>query len=326
MSKPRRPRRPIDGILLLDKPAGLTSNQILQWVKHRYQADKAGHTGSLDPLATGVLPICLGEATKFSHYHLEADKTYRTRMLLGQRTTTSDAEGDVVEERPVPALTLADLERVLATFRGDILQVPSMYSALKQNGRPLYELARAGIEVERAARPVTIASLTLDSFDSPYAVLTVACSKGTYIRNLVEDIGEALGCGAHVVELRRLSAGPFQLADSITREQIAAAEESGFPALDALLLPAWTGLEDWPRVELSAASAYYLRHGNPVRVSGLVDDGPYLIFQQADESDNQAPEDSSAAAVQHEAAEFLGVGMVNDDGLLAPKRLLKSTY
>lgn len=308
MSKPRRPRRPIDGILLLDKPAGLTSNQILQWVKHRYQADKAGHTGSLDPLATGVLPICLGEATKFSHYHLEANKTYSTRLRLGQRTTTSDAEGDVLEERPVPALTVADIEQVLARFRGDILQVPSMYSALKQNGRPLYELARAGIEVERSARPITIYSLVLDSLNSPFAELTVSCSKGTYIRNLVEDIGEALGCGAHVVALRRLTAGPFTIEQTVTREQVALAEESGFPALDALLLPAWTGLEDWPRVELTEASAYYLLHGNPIRVPGLLETRPYLMFQ-------------SGAAL-----EFIGVGQVNDDGLLAPKRLLKSHY
>lgn len=306
MSKPRRPKRPIDGILVLDKPSGLTSNQILQWVKHRYQAEKAGHTGSLDPLATGVLPICLGEATKFSHYLLEADKVYHTRLRLGQKTTTADAEGEITLERPVPALTREALEIVLEDFRGDILQVPSMYSALKQDGRPLYELARAGIEVERAARPVTIHELVLDALEPPFAELTVSCSKGTYIRNLVEDIGEALGCGAHVVELRRLQAGPFRLAQACTREQVAAAEEHGFPALDALLQPSWAGLDGWPRVELSENSAYYLRHGNPVRASGLPRDGqPVLIFQAPDN-------------------EFLGVGAINDDGLLAPKRLLKA--
>lgn len=305
MSKPRRPKRPIDGILLLDKPTGMTSNHILQWVKHRYQAEKAGHTGSLDPLATGVLPICLGEATKFSHYLLEADKVYRTRLRFGQRTNTSDAEGEVVEERPVPALTRESLEVVLQDFRGDIMQVPSMFSALKQDGRPLYELARAGIEVERAARPVTIHALTLELLEPPFAELTVSCSKGTYIRNLVEDIGEAIGCGAHVVELRRLAAGPFRIEQTSTREQIAAAEELGFPALDALLQPSWAGLEGWPRVELSENSAYYLRHGNPVRASGLPREGSVLIFQLPDN-------------------EFLGVGAVDDDGLLAPKRLLKA--
>jgi len=306
VSKPRRPKRPVDGILLLDKPAGLTSNQILQWVKHRYQAEKAGHTGSLDPLATGVLPICLGEATKFSHYLLEADKVYHTRLRLGQKTTTADAEGEVVSERPVPALTREALEPVLDAFRGDILQVPSMYSALKQDGRPLYELARAGIEVERAARPVTIHELTLDVLEPPFAELTVACSKGTYIRNLVEDIGEALGCGAHVVALRRLQAGPFRIGQTSTREQVAAAEEQGFPALDALLQPSWAGLADWPRVELSETSAYYLRHGNPVRASGLPREGSVLIFQHGPEN------------------EFLGVGAVDDDGMLAPRRLLKA--
>ena len=309
LSKPRRPKRPIDGVLLLDKPQGVTSNHILQWVKHRYQAEKAGHTGSLDPLATGVLPICLGEATKFSHYLLEADKCYHTRLRFGQRTNTSDADGVVVEERPVPELTETALEAVLEQFRGDILQVPSMFSALKQDGRPLYELARAGIEVPREARPVTIFSLTLDALELPFAELTVACSKGTYIRNLVEDIGEAIGCGAHVVELRRLSAGPFDLSQVVTTAEIEAAESEGFAALDAMLLPSWAGLADWPRVELSESSAYYLRHGNPVRASGLPHEGSVLIFQ-----------------VDAASEKFLGIGMVDEDGMLAPKRLLKSSY
>jgi len=309
LSKPRRPKRPIDGVLLLDKPQGMTSNQILQWVKHRYQAEKAGHTGSLDPLATGVLPICLGEATKYSHYLLEADKSYRTRLRFGQRTNTSDADGEVVEERPVPVITPESLEQILARFRGDIMQIPSMFSALKQGGRPLYELARAGIEVAREARPVTIFSLTLDALEPPFAELTVCCSKGTYIRNLVEDIGEAIGCGAHVVELRRLSAGPFDLTQAVTPAEIELLEPQGFAALDALLLPPWSGLADWPRVELSESSAYYLRHGNPVRASGLPSEGSVLIFQ-----------------VEAGCEEFLGIGFVDDDGMLAPKRLLKSSY
>ncbi len=310
MSKPRRPRRPVDGLLILDKPAGVTSNQILQWVKHRYQADKAGHTGSLDPLATGVLPICLGEATKFSHFLLEADKVYHTRLRLGQKTTTADAEGEVIEERPVPALAAVDLERVLDGFRGDILQVPSMFSALKQDGKPLYELARQGIEVAREARPVTIHSLVLDVLEPPFAELTVSCSKGTYIRNLVEDIGEALGCGAHVVSLRRLAAGSFSLDQAVTREQIAEAEPAGFTALDAFLLPSWQGLTHLPRVELSENSAYYLRHGNPVRASGLPRDGGHVLVFQRDNAGGEA--------------EFLGLGVVDDDGLLAPKRLLRT--
>lgn len=309
MSKPRRPRRPIDGILLLDKPVGLTSNQILQWVKHRYQADKAGHTGSLDPLATGVLPICLGEATKYSHYLLDADKTYVTRLKLGEKTNTSDAEGEIIATAAVPVISANELEKVLAQFRGDIMQVPSMFSALKRDGRPLYELARAGIEVERAARPVTIYQLTCIAIDLPYIDLEVKCSKGTYIRNLVEDIGDVIGCGAHVVALRRTQAGPFDLSQSVTREQIAEAEPLGFPALDSFLLPAWAGLADWPRVELSETSAYYLRHGNPVQASGLPRDGQsVLIFERQD--------DGSADV-------FLGIGGQDDDGLLAPKRLVR---
>lgn len=309
MSKPRRPRRPVDGILLLDKPAGATSNQVLQWVKHRYQAEKAGHTGSLDPLATGLLPICLGEATKFSHYLLAADKAYVTRVRLGQQTTTADADGEVVRERPVPALTAADIESVLTAFRGEIDQVPSMYSALKHDGRPLYEYARAGIEIERPARPVTIYDLQLTALDLPWLTLSVRCSKGTYVRNLVEDIGERLGCGAHVAELRRTAAGPFALTQAKTQAEVLAAEAAGFAALDALLLPSWAGLSDWPRVELSETSAYYLRHGNPVQVRQLPLDCPVLIFQRADGAD---------------PARFLGVGEADRDGLLAPRRLLKS--
>jgi tRNA pseudouridine55 synthase len=309
MSKPRRPRRPIDGILLLDKPIGVTSNQILQWLKHRYQADKAGHTGSLDPLATGVLPICLGEATKYSHYLLDADKTYVTRLKLGEKTNTSDAEGIVIAICPVPALDADDLEAVLKQFRGDIMQVPSMFSALKRDGRPLYELARAGIEVEREARPVSIYELSCVAIDLPYVELTVSCSKGTYIRNLVEDIGDVIGCGAHVVALRRTQAGPFDLSQCYTREQVAEAEPQGFPALDKLLLPTWAGLADWPRVELSETSAYYLRHGNPVQASGLPRDGQsVLIFEQQDDGQPDV---------------FLGIGSQNVDGLLAPKRLVR---
>ncbi len=312
MSKPRRPRRPIDGILLFDKPAGITSNQALQWVKHRYQAEKAGHTGSLDPLATGLLPMCLGEATKFSHYLLEADKVYATRLRLGQQTTTADAEGEVVRERVVPVLSQADFERVLSDFRGEIMQVPSMYSALKHEGKPLYEYARAGIEIERPARPVTIYRLEITAFEPPFVELEVSCSKGTYIRNLVEDIGEALGCGAHVTVLRRLAAGPFVLADAFSRDQVQQAENAGgFDQLDAFLLPSWAGLADWPRVELSGTSAYYLRHGNPVQARSLPKDHPVLIFEQGEAGSESI---------------FLGVGEADDDGLLAPRRLLRCTH
>jgi tRNA pseudouridine55 synthase len=220
MSKPRRPRRPIDGVLLLDKPQGITSNQALMRVRHLYQADKAGHTGSLDPLATGLLPVCLGEASKFTQYLLEADKVYVTRIRLGVATTTGDAEGEVVAEAAVPALDAAAIEAVLQQFRGEIDQVPSMFSALKKDGRPLYELARKGIEVERPARRITVHRLTLLAVEGNEWTLEAHVSKGTYIRSLAEDIGKVLGCGAHVVMLRRLSLGPFERPAMVTLAQL----------------------------------------------------------------------------------------------------------
>jgi tRNA pseudouridine55 synthase len=296
-------RRPIDGIILLDKPLGMTSNHALQHVKRLYNAEKAGHTGSLDPLATGLLPICFGEATKYSQHLLDADKVYRTVMRLGQKTTTADAEGEVISERPIPELTAADIENVLAKFRGELKQVPSMYSALKKDGRPLYELARQGIEVEREARTIHIYRLELLKVEPLFWQLDVACSKGTYIRNLVEDIGEALGCGAHVVELRRLASGPFQLQENLGLEDLRQLAEQGFETLDALLLPPWAAMADKPKITLTDNSTYYLMHGNPVQVNGLPAE-EVLIFD----------------AEQR----FLGLGQRNDDGLLAPKRLLRS--
>lgn len=296
-------RRSIDGIILLDKPLGMTSNHALQHVKRLYNAEKAGHTGSLDPLATGLLPICFGEATKYSQHLLDADKVYRTKMRLGQKTTTADAEGDIISERPVPALSAAEIEKVLAQFRGELKQVPSMYSALKKDGRPLYELARQGLEVEREARTIHIYRLELLNAESLFWELEVACSKGTYIRNLVEDIGEALGCGAHVVELRRLASGPFQLQENLGLDDLRQLAEQGFEALDALLLPPWAAMADKPRITLSDTSTYYLMHGNPVQVNGLPAE-EVLIFD----------------AEQR----FLGLGQMNNDGLLAPKRLLRS--
>lgn len=310
MSKPRRPRRPIHGILLLDKPTGVTSNHILQWIKHRYQADKAGHTGSLDPLATGLLPICLGEATKFSHYLLDADKTYHVRLKLGEKTSTADSDGEVIDYSPVPPLTAAKFAEFLSPFRGETLQIPSMYSALKYQGKPLYEYARAGIEVPRQARPIHVYQLDLLAFELPFAELRVHCSKGTYIRNLVEDIGEAIGCGAHVVALRREQTGPFVLADALVPEQISAKEQQGLAALDACLLPVWSSIVDLPMLEISENSAYYFRQGNPVRVNGLpANNDDVRVYQQ----------------VVGSSSLFLGVGHRNDDGLLAPKRLIQQT-
>lgn len=308
MQQVKRPRRPIDGILLFDKPQGMSSNQALQRVKYLYQAEKAGHTGSLDPLATGLLPICLGEATKYSQHLLEANKVYRTIMRLGQKTSTADAEGEIIQECDVPVFDLPDIEKVLAQFRGTIQQVPSMYSALKKDGKPLYELARKGIEIAREPRTIHIYRLELLHVEPLYWELEVACSKGTYIRNLVEDIGDMLGCGAHVSELRRTETGCFSLElQSITLDALQKLEqEQGLNALDAILLPPWAAIADKPRVTLTGHSAYYLLHGNPVQVSHLPQDEDVLIF------DDQ----------QH----FLGLGYMNDDGLLAPKRLLKTAY
>lgn len=309
MSKPRRPRRPVDGVLLLDKPQGLSSNQALQRVRHFYQADKAGHTGSLDPLATGLLPVCLGEASKFTQYLLDADKVYRTRIRLGQRTTTGDAEGEVIAEAPVPKLSAALIETVLAQFRGEITQVPPMYSALKKDGRPLYELARQGIEIERAARHLTIHRLDVLPAEaqqrSDELLLEAHVSKGTYIRSLAEDIGEALGCGAHVVMLRRLSHGPFVAPTMVTLEQLEQVLESGgHEAIDRLLLPAWAGIADWPRVELSETATYYVLQGQPVRAPGAPAEGSVLLFE--------------------EGGRFLGVGEMDDESRVAPKRLIRT--
>lgn len=301
----KRIRRPIDGILLFDKPQGMSSNQALQRVKYLYNAEKAGHTGSLDPLATGLLPICLGEATKYSQHLLDADKVYRTRMRLGQKTSTADAEGEIIEERPVPHFDQATIDAVLAKFTGTIQQIPSMYSALKKDGKPLYELARQGIEVAREPRTIHIYRLQLLAVEPLYWELEVACSKGTYIRNLVEDMGEVLGCGAHVSELRRLASGCFSLDEQLTLDYLQQVAEQGHQALDALLLPAWAAIADKPKVTLTETTTYYLLHGNPVRVNHLPEDEDVLIFD-----DRQR---------------FLGLGYMNDDGLLAPKRLLKTS-
>ncbi len=217
----RRQGLPVNGVLLLDKPAGMSSNHALQRVRRLFQAQKAGHTGTLDPMATGLLPVCFGEATKFSSYLLDADKCYRTYVRLGEITDTGDAEGAVVERRSVAGFTDTDIERALASFRGEIKQVPPMYSALKHQGRPLYELARQGKTIERAPRPVTVYDMRLLGRDASGFELEVACSKGTYIRTLAEDIGHALGCGAHITALRRLRTGTFDDSGMVSLETLA---------------------------------------------------------------------------------------------------------
>lgn len=304
MAQVKRIRRDVSGILILDKPRGMSSNQALQKVRWLLNAEKAGHTGSLDPLATGVLPLCFGEATKFSQYLLDADKGYETVAQLGVTTTTGDAEGEVLERRDV-TVGRDELEAALERFRGEIQQVPPMYSALKKDGQPLYKLARAGEVVEREARSVTIARLELLAFDSTKATLSVSCSKGTYIRTLVEDLGQVLGCGGHVAELRRTQAGPFNLSQAISLEELEKAHaEGGNEALDRFLLPSDSGLEHWPLVQLSEHSAYYWLHGQPVRAP-------------------EAPK-FGMLRVQDHTGRFIGIGEVSDDGRIAPRRLIRS--
>ncbi|WP_022964558.1 tRNA pseudouridine(55) synthase TruB [Halopseudomonas pelagia] len=303
MSAPRSKRRDIDGVLIFDKPLGMSSNNALQKVRWLFNAAKGGHTGSLDPLASGVLPLCLGEATKFSQYLLDADKAYVTEARLGMTTTTGDAEGDVLETKPVN-VTLEQVESFLPQFTGDILQIPPMYSALKHEGQPLYKLARAGETVERKPRSVTINQLKVLGLEGDRLRLEVHCTKGTYIRTLVEDLGNALGCGAHVSELRRIQAGPFDLSKAVTLETLEALHaEGGHLALDHLLLPSDCGVEDWPEVELTEQTAYYLNHGQAVRVPGSPAFGMVRL--------------------RDPSGQFIGIGEMTDDARVAPKRLMR---
>lgn len=304
MTQVKRKRRNVDGVLILNKPLSFSSNGALQKVRWLFNANKAGHTGSLDPLATGVLPICFGEATKFSQYLLNADKRYETVMQLGVRTSTGDAEGEVIEQKPVRC-TEKDLLNILPQFRGEISQIPPMYSAIKKDGQPLYKLARAGEVVDREARLIMIDELELLSFEGDKVRLSVACSKGTYIRTLVEDIGNALGCGAYVASLCRTEAGPFHLEQAIDLDVlIKLQEESGSEALDQFLLPVDAGLLHWPCIELTQHSSYYWLHGQPVRVPG-------------------APLDTYLRVRDH-TGRFIGIGEVATDGRLAPKRLIQN--
>ena len=293
--------RIVDGLILLDKPIGLTSNAALQRVKRLFKARKAGHTGSLDPLATGMLPLCFGQATKLSAYLLDADKTYRVTAKFGERTDTADADGTVVEESPVTQVDRQTLEAALDKFRGEILQVPPMYSALKKDGRRLYELARAGQQVQREARPVTIHDLRIESWDPEQPVFAVRCSKGTYVRTLVEDIAAAVGTLGHVAALRRLSVEPFPEDGVVSMDELERAAESGYDALDRFLRPIDEVIADWPAVFLNGDQAYYLLRGQPVHAGVAGECGLVRIYD--------------------EARRFLGVGEVLRDGRLAPKRL-----
>lgn len=256
-------RRQVDGVLLLDKPQGLSSNAALQTARRLLNAAKAGHTGTLDPMASGLLPLTFGEATKFSQMLLDADKTYEAGVRLGVSTDTGDAEGQVVATHAVD-VTEAGLRTVLDGFIGEIEQVPPMYSALKRDGKPLYEYARAGIEVERKARRVTISSLKLVSFDGGSFVIRVDCSKGTYIRSLAMDIGAALGCGAHLCALRRTRIGAFGIADAVALAQL---EQTDADARDALLAPADALVSAFPRIDLDAQQTSFMLQGRPLSLA-----------------------------------------------------------
>jgi tRNA pseudouridine55 synthase len=303
----RRRGRDVNGILVLDKAAGMTSNDAVQRAKRLFNASKVGHTGSLDPLATGVLPLCFGEATKFSQYLLTSDKRYVVRIRLGVATDSGDADGEVIATRPVPDLTANEVERALDSFRGEIEQVPSMFSAIKHQGQPLYKLARQGIEVERESRPVTIFENELLALEGDELTLSIHCSKGTYVRTIAEDLGEMLGCGAHVTALRRTAAGPYQESDLLTFETLESALEEG--SLDRFLLPVSSAVGDWPEVSLSDDTAYYLRQGQPVMVPHAPTRGWVRLFQLRSEGSSR----------------FLGVGEVLDDGRVAPRRLVVAT-
>jgi tRNA pseudouridine55 synthase len=302
----RKKGRQVDGLLVLDKPTGMSSNASLQHAKRLFGAAKAGHTGSLDPLATGVLPLCFGEATKFSQFLLDADKGYESTFVLGVGTDTADADGAVIAQASAVHLTEDAVTQAMATLTGAIEQVPPMYSALKVDGQPLYKRARAGEQIERAARPVEIYGFELLSFEPGEQVrlrVKVRCSKGTYIRTLAEDLGAALGVPAHVSTLRRCQSGPFALDDCVTPDQLAAVKESGTDTdLDALLQPIESCIQHLPRLSLSEAATFYIRQGQPV----LVPNGPQ----------------SGMVRIADAGGLFLGVGDMRDDGKLAPKRLL----
>ena len=302
----RRKGRPVDGVLLLHKPAGMTSNHALQRAKRLFFVEKAGHTGALDPMASGLLPICFGEATKFSQFLLDTDKTYLVSAIFGVRTSTSDAEGEVISEKPVTH-SQAELEQAMQAFRGDILQVPTMFSALKYQGQPLYRYARQGIEVPREARPISIFRFELLAVNGHNADFIVHCSKGTYIRTLIDDLGELLGCGAHVSALHRTQVGPFVAEQMVTPAQLDALAEpchaaNEFNAMDALLLPLDAGIVNMPKLLLTEQQQHRLQHGQHCQVD-TADIAAIKLH---------GPDDS-----------FFGVGQV-EQGVLSSRRLLNT--
>ncbi|MCK5365535.1 MAG: tRNA pseudouridine(55) synthase TruB [Gammaproteobacteria bacterium] len=305
MGRRRRHGRDLTGIILLDKPVGLGSTQVLQQVKNLFQARKAGHTGSLDRLASGLLPLCFGEATKVSGFLLDADKRYRSTFRLGVVTNTGDAEGEVIARQEPPQLVEREILRVLEEFKGPIDQVPPMHSAIKHQGQRLYKLAHQGLTVERQPRGVTIHRLELLGFGDGRLRVEVDCSKGTYIRTLAEDIGKRLGCGASVESLHRFGAGPFDAKDMVSLGELEERAERGLEILDELLLPMEAAVAHWPGVSLPDAVAYYLRRGQPVLVPHAPTEGWVRIFAGDDR--------------------FVGIGEVLDDGRVAPRRLMNAS-
>jgi tRNA pseudouridine55 synthase len=309
MSRHHRRGRDIHGVLLLDKPQGLSSNDALKKVKRMYNANRAGHTGTLDPLATGMLPICLGEATKFSQFLLNSDKHYRVIAKLGQRTDTSDADGQVVQQRLV-RFTQEQLDVALDHFRGELQQVPPMYSAIKYHGKKLYEYARQCIEVLRKARSITVYQIQLVRCEEDELELEIYCSKGTYIRTIIDDLGELLGCGAHVIYLRRLQVATYPIERMVTLEQLNAflAQEQTIALdelLDPLLMPMDSPVENYPEVNLLPVLAGYVKQGQPVKVPGTPASGIVRI-------------------TEGEKRKFIGVGTIADDGRVTPRRLVVS--
>lgn len=290
----------MNAIFLFDKPIGLSSNHALQRVKRLFKAKKAGHTGTLDPLASGMLPICFGEATKFSQFVLQCDKTYAVTMQLGVRTDTSDAEGAVIETREVGDFSVNDIDHAFTVFRGDILQIPTMFSAIKYEGLPLYEYARKGITVARTARPITIYNITVLSIEQAFVHFTVHCSSGTYVRTLVDDVGEILGCGAHVTALRRLSVGKYLQKEMVTFEQLENTDD-----LNQFLLPMDTAVDHLPKIILSKEEKLALQHGKVIA----------------------AHQDHSLGLIRlyAEKTGFFGVGEIREDRSIVSRRLVVTT-
>jgi|TARA_B100001750_G_C15475418_1_gene582195 tRNA pseudouridine55 synthase len=305
VSRRRRNRgRSINGIVILDKATGLSSNAALQQVKKLYEANKAGHTGSLDPLATGVLPLCLGEATKVSQFLLNSDKRYRTKIKLGVRTDSGDKTGKVIQSIADFSVSEAGIEKELDAFRGEIEQLPPMHSALKVDGVPLYKMARKGIEIRREKRKVTIYEINLLNIVEDVIELDITCSKGTYIRTIADDLGQALGCGANIIELRRIEAGVFREEDCKDLEALSELKvQGGLEVIDEQLIPMDQAIAELPEVNLPSVTASHLKNGQAVIVRHLPEEGLVRLYEEE---------------------QFIGIGCIDDDGKVAPRRLIVS--